>query len=59
MMISLDSELMRTHYELARGYLEGMHPTLTCIYGSNYKAIFQLHEVLMVESHLRVEALQR
>lgn len=56
MMINFDLEPMRTHFELAKGDREeGMNPVPTCVCGSNNKPPSHLHEVLLVESHLRVK----
>lgn len=56
MMICFHQKKMRTHFELAKGDREeGMNPVPTCVCGSNNKPPSHLHEVLLVESHLRVK----
>lgn len=56
-MIFFNSEPMPTHFELAKGYLEGMHPVPMCICELDDEAITQLHGVFSVEGHLMDEAL--
>lgn len=57
MVLSFHPKSMRTNMELAKRYLEGMHPMAKCIGWSDNEVISHLHEMLYIEGHLGLEAI--